>query len=452
MRDEQKAFAELSQYLNNIQAERSEELAEKGMEFSEIKKELASLNDFAYEFEDIGYDLGNYVYEMGEFAVDARDRHKTNQDYAQFKKNLIKEGKIEEAEAVEIIPVDLEAVVATLKAGESDFSKINVNIKSNVEALLLKIPVLDDPEVNAKLEKFKRVTGVFLKNVPLFEEKLQAWDVTKKVAISTAFTSFIFGKEWVTGGALQDWYGLLPLLSGSLTVAFIAMLIAAPLGVGAAVYVNQVAGPRELAIVKPYIEFISAIPSVVIGFFGIAIFGEFIRQVSNWDALSWIGFFPLGERLNAFTAGCLLALMAIPTIFTLAEDAINNVPKAYKEASVAMGANRLQTTARIIVPTALSGIISAVLLGFGRVIGETMVVLLCAGNRIAIPDLTAGVGAVFEPVHTMTGIIAQELGEVEHGSIHYRALFMIGLALFSLSLGINYAAQKIVIKYQVSRG
>jgi phosphate transport system permease protein len=139
--------------------------------------------------------------------------------------------------------------------------------------------------------------------------------------------------------------------------------------------------------------------------------------------------------------------MAIPTIFTLAEDAINHVPRHFKEASYAMGATRLQTTMRVIVPTALSGIISATMLGFGRVIGETMVVLLCAGNRIKIPDFTSGAGVFFEPVHTMTGIIAQEMGEVVHGSLHYRALFMVGIVLFFASLLINYGAQWVVKKY-----
>ncbi len=162
--------------------------------------------------------------------------------------------------------------------------------------------------------------------------------------------------------------------------------------------------------------------------------------------------FPYSERLNILTAGCLLALIAVPTIFTLAEDALNNVPRALKEASLALGASRLQTTIRIIVPAALSGIMAAVLLGFGRVIGETMVVLLCAGNRIAIPDFTQGLGFIVEPVHTMTGIIAQEMGEVVRGSIHYRALFMVGLVLFVLSLVINYAAQHIVRRYRISVG
>ena len=197
----------------------------------------------------------------------------------------------------------------------------------------------------------------------------------------------------------------------------------------------------EKRLIKPY-KFISAIPSVVLGF-GIAVVGQAIRALSQMPFLKWVPFFPISERLNVFTAGCLLALMAIPTIFTLSEDALRNVPRGFKEASYALGANRLQTIGRVLVPASLSGIISAILLGLGRVIGETMVVLLCAGNRIAIPDFTQGLGAVFQPVHTMTGIIAQEMGEVVRGSIHYRALFMVGLVLFFLTLGINYVAQNL---------
>ena len=191
---------------------------------------------------------------------------------------------------------------------------------------------------------------------------------------------------------------------------------------------------------------------MVLGFFGIAVLGQLLRALSQQSWLAWVPGFPYSERLNILTAGCLLALIAVPTIFTLAEDALNNVPRAFKEASFALGASRLQTTMKIIVPASLSGIISAVLLGLGRVIGETMVVLLCAGNRIAIPDFTQGLAFIVEPVHTMTGIIAQEMGEVVRGSIHYRALFVVGLVLFVLSLLINYVAQKIVRRYRISVG
>jgi phosphate transport system permease protein len=235
-------------------------------------------------------------------------------------------------------------------------------------------------------------------------------------------------------------------------VSIVALLIAVPLGVASAIYVSEIASKLEQRFIKPYIEFISAIPSVVLGFFGIAVVGQAVRTASASPWLDCVPFFPISERLNVFTAGALLALMAVPTIFTLAEDALRNVPRAFTEASYALGATRLQTLLRIIVPASLSGIISAILLGLGRVIGETMVVLLCAGNRIAIPDFTQGLGAFFQPVHTMTGIIAQEMGEVVRGSIHYRALFMVGLVLFALTLLINLAAQKIAARYRMSIG
>ena len=242
------------------------------------------------------------------------------------------------------------------------------------------------------------------------------------------------------GGEWQDFYGILPLLTGSLMIAIVALLIAIPVGIGAAIYTNQFASLREQKLIKPIIEFIQAIPSVVLGFIGIFILGEALRTLSTSPALAWFPGFPMDERLNIFTAGCLLALMSIPTIFSLAEDAINNVPAAYSEASEALGASKLQTTFRVVVPAAFSGILAAVLLGFGRVIGETMVVLLVAGNRIKIPDFSAGVGAFFQPAHTMTGIIAQELGEVPVGSVHYRALFVVGILLFAIVLGINATA------------
>ncbi|HSG72241.1 MAG TPA: phosphate ABC transporter permease subunit PstC, partial [Planctomycetaceae bacterium] len=314
--------------------------------------------------------------------------------------------------------MNLEERFQLLKATEAKFLDTSRTLEKAIPALVENAPDFEDEELQAKMDRFVELSNLFVSEIPNFEQALSSWNRDTPIGLGDAFTAFVFGKKWVTNSSVQDWYGIMPLLAGSLLVSLIAMAFAIPLGVGAAIYVNQVANPLEQNLIKPYIEFISAIPSVVIGFFGIAVFGTMIRNISGWEILSGIDFFPLSERLTAFTAGGLLALMSIPTIFTLAEDALNNVPSSYKEASMAMGSTRLQTILRIIVPTALSGIISAVLLGFGRVIGETMVVLLCAGNRIDIPDFTEGLGVVFEPVHTMTGIIAQELGEVVNGSIH----------------------------------
>jgi phosphate transport system permease protein len=342
--------------------------------------------------------------------------------------------------------------LAALRSATDKFAQIADSMKAQINELLAAPPALTSAKEGKAFAKWKAEVEDYLKQLPAVVEKLRAWDPNKPVPAYRAITSFLFGTQWITASFWQDWYGIIPLFVGSLMVSIVALLIAVPLGVCGAIYVSEVASPIEKSLIKPYIEFISAIPSVVLGFFGIAVLGETIRAISRASFMQWVPFFPISERLNVFTAGCLLALMAVPTIFTLAEDALRNVPRGFKEASYALGANRLQTILRVLVPASLSGIVSAVLLGLGRVIGETMVVLLCAGNRIAIPDFTQGLGAFFQPVHTMTGIIAQEMGEVVRGSIHYRALFMVGLVLFAITLAINYGAQKLVMRYRMSIG
>ena len=370
----------------------------------------------------------------------------TPEDRTLFSSFLKKE--MAETEAM-IVPVDFARAIAEVTGEQERLGEIMAKMDSDISEILAKTDALDlgSRALEKRIEHFKELNRIYIASIPEQLEKLAEWDQTKPVPLTQAIVSFITGKDWITASDQQDWYGLLPLLTGSLLISMIALFFAVPFGVGAAIYVNQIAGSKERNFIKPYIEFVSAIPSVVIGFFGVVVFGEAIRLLSQQDFMAWVPFFPVQERLNAFTAGCLLALMAIPTIFTLAEDAINNIPRHFKEASLAMGATSLQTTVRIIVPTALSGIISAIMLGFGRVIGETMVVLLCAGNRIKIPDFTEGLGVFFDPVHTMTGIIAQEMGEVVQGSLHYRALFMVGIVLFFLSLLINFSAQWVVRRF-----
>ena len=281
--------------------------------------------------------------------------------------------------------------------------------------------------------------------------QMKAWQWDEPIPKLKAGTHFLFGGDWITNSSWQDFYGVVPLFTGSLLIAITALLIAMPFSVGAAIYTNQFAGQREQAFIKPAIEFIQAIPSVVLGFIGIAVLGDLIKSVSNVEWLQWIPGFPVQERLNIFNAGCLLALMAVPTIYSLAEDAINNVPRTFSEASEALGATKLQTVFRVVVPTASSGILAAMLLGLGRIFGETMVVLLVAGNRLAIPDFSDGPGVVFQPAGTMTGIIAQELGEVSRGSSHWQALFMVGILLFFVSLIINAAARILVRRFAVPR-
>lgn len=322
---------------------------------------------------------------------------------------------------------------------------IHTDLRHACESILTKLPpALSQPEADRLLRAARNATPVFLTGLDAAPKQISEWRHDLPVPLSNAIRSFLTGKDWVTGGEWQDFYGILPLLVGSLMISMVALCLAIPAGIGAAIYINQFSSPVEQAVIKPVIEFIQAVPSVVLGFIGILVFGTALRDLSQLDSLSWVPGFPIEERLNIFTAGCLLALMSIPTIFTLAEDALNNVPSAYAEASDALGASRIQTSFRVIIPAAFSGILAAVLLGLGRVIGETMVVLLVAGNRIKIPDFSSGIGAFLQPSHTLTGIIAQELGEVPLGSVHYRALFVVGILLFTIVLTINATAHKFV--------
>ncbi len=423
-----------------------------GLTLEAANARLAEFDDYAARFGDAADPLRGMVSDLSEVATAIKTKFLVNEDKKEERQQLVAGRKAAEAGAVVITTVDFSTELLPLRDSLPAYREANREFSTRLGALLAAAPRLPEPELQRRMDRFAELGRTYVATFPGIERDLAVWDHARPVSAAEAFTAFIFGRQWLTASFWQDWYGVVPLLTGSFLVALVALSLAVPLGVGAAVYVNQIASQREQRFIKPGIEFISAFPSVVLGFFGIAVLGQALRAMSQLPWLSWVPGFPYSERLNILTAGCLLALIAVPTIFTLAEDALNNVPRALKEASLALGASRLQTTIRIIVPASLSGIISAVLLGLGRVIGETMVVLLCAGNRIAIPDFTQGLGFIVEPVHTMTGIIAQEMGEVVRGSIHYRALFMVGLVLFVLSLSINYAAQHIVRRYRISIG
>jgi len=342
--------------------------------------------------------------------------------------------------------VDFEGAFQQVQDREDELFGILASLEAQLREMVRTVPDLASGKLEADLAGLGGRVEDYAASLRETRQKLMNFERTEPVGWASSLIKFIFGTRWITNSSFQDFYGIVPLLSGSLLISAIALVLAVPFGVGMAIYVNQIASPKEREIIKPSIEFIQALPSVVLGLFGVVVFGTFLRNVSELEWLAWVPGFPMAERLTALTAGCLLALMAVPTIFSLAEDALQNVPNAFKEASLAMGATRFQTIARIIVPSALSGIISAILLGFGRVIGETMVVLLVAGNTIQIP------GSIFDPVHTMTGIIAQEIPEVPGGTIHYRALFCVGIVLFFFSLLINYLAQQIVRKFRIAEG
>ncbi|MGC9359970.1 MAG: phosphate ABC transporter permease subunit PstC [Anaerolineae bacterium] len=247
--------------------------------------------------------------------------------------------------------------------------------------------------------------------------------------------SDLLGTRWYP---TFDIYGTLPLILGSAFVTLAALVLAVPLGVITAVFVREVAPFWARDILKPMIEVLAGIPSVVLGFFGMQYISPIVRDVLGA---------PTG--LTALTGSVILAYMALPTLISVAEDALDAVPKTYRDAGLAMGASRWQTIWRVTVPAARPGIVTAIMLGMGRAIGETMAVMMVTGNAARMP---LSLDALMKPVRTMTATIAAEMGEVAKGSVHYRALFGIGIILFVVTFLINLAAASIMFKKRPGGG
>jgi phosphate transport system permease protein len=236
----------------------------------------------------------------------------------------------------------------------------------------------------------------------------------------------LFAVRWYP---IEGYFGILPLISGSLIVTLGAMLVSVPLGVGTAVYLSEVAPRSTREVLKPLIEVLAGLPSVVLGFLGIIAAAPLLRRLLD-----------LPTGLTAFAGAVLLGLIAIPTIVSIAEDALNTVPAAYRQAALAVGATPWQTIWGVTLPAARSGVLTAVMLGMGRALGETMAVMMVTGNA---PTLPHGLDALFMPVRTMTATIASEMGEVATGSPHYQVLFLIGIVLFLFSLVVNVLASSV---------
>jgi len=239
----------------------------------------------------------------------------------------------------------------------------------------------------------------------------------------------LIGSRWYP---IEGTFGLVPLVLGSLLVTLAATLIAVPLGVATAVFIAEVAPRSVREVLKPFIEVMAGLPSVMLGFLGIAILApELYHRLG------------LATGLTAFTGALLLGWIAIPTIVSVAEDALDAVPRGYRDGALALGANRWQTIWRVTLPAARGGVLTAVMLGIGRAFGETMAVMMVTGNAAVIPR---GWGALFQPVRTMTATIAAEMGEVAGGSTHYHVLFMIGILLFLISLVVNLVGASVVFR------
>ncbi|MBW1642896.1 MAG: phosphate ABC transporter permease subunit PstC [Deltaproteobacteria bacterium] len=257
---------------------------------------------------------------------------------------------------------------------------------------------------------------LFMEGIPLFK--------------TVSFSDFIFGKLWYPTDDPAD-FGIFPLILGSLAVTIFSATLSIPLGVLTAIYLAEIASKRISEIVKPVIEMLAALPSVVIGFFGMVIVSPFLQEMFG---------IPVG--LNLFNASIMLAFMSVPTICSISEDAIFSVPAVLKEGSLALGATHLETIIRVILPASISGISTAVILGLSRAIGETMVVLMVAGGAAMIP------ASIFDPVRPLPATIAAEMAEAPFRTDHYYALFAIGIVLFLFTMGFNLLADYMSNKYR----
>ena len=232
---------------------------------------------------------------------------------------------------------------------------------------------------------------------------------------------------------IEDYFGIIPLILGSLVVTLGAAVLAIPFGLGTAIFISEIAPQWLKEILKPLVEILAGFPSVMLGFLGILILSPSLRRLLD-----------LPTGLTALTGALLLAGIAIPTIVSIAEDGLNTVPKSYREASLAVGANQWQTIWGVTLPAARSGVLTAVILGIGRAIGETMTVMMVTGNA---PVLPIKLNSIISPIRTMTATIASEMGEVATGSTHYHVLFLIGIILFLISLVVNITASAIVFRH-----
>ncbi len=267
------------------------------------------------------------------------------------------------------------------------------------------------------------IVALALIMIYLFIEGLPIFQVT-------SVTDFLFGNYWYPTDDPPD-FGIFPLIMASIAVTVVSSAIAIPLGVLTAVYMAEITSRKVRGFIKPIVELLAALPSVVIGFFGMVVVAPFLQST-----------FDLNTGLNLFNASIMLAFMSVPTICSVSEDAIYSVPRELKEASLALGATHCQTIFRVVIPASLSGISTAVILGMSRAIGETMVVLMVAGGAALIPT------SIFDPVRPMPASIAAEMAEAPFRSNHYHALFAIGMVLFVFTLVFNIVADYVSEKHK----
>ncbi len=297
-----------------------------------------------------------------------------------------------------------------------------------------------DEEVGAEFEFLPDKLNALVDSNPtmlaVYQDKYIAKKFTGKIVnvAKNNIPDFITGKQWFPTAEPAVQLGVAPLILGTLLVPFFAILFALPVGLATAIYMAEVADERLRKILKPVIELLAGIPSVVYGFFGLIVIVPMIHDVFN---------LPVGE--TALAGSIVLGIMALPTIITVSEDAIRNTPRSMKEASLALGANKWQTIYRVVIPYSMSGISAAAILGIGRAIGETMAVLMVTGNAAVMPK------SLLQPVRTIPATIAAELGEAPAGGVHYQALFALGCILFLITMAINIWVQAISTRRKMNK-
>lgn len=300
--------------------------------------------------------------------------------------------------------------------------------------------IYSEEQIGANLENlpalFSNVTDSISGIVAFIPKSYVHSDFKGKIVQTdnVAVGEFLGGKEWFPTAEPAAQMGILPLILGTLWVSLGAILLSLPLGLAVAIYLAEIAHPKVRNTFKPIIELLAGIPSVVYGFFGLVVIVPLIQSIFN---------LPVGE--TALAGSIILAIMALPTIITIAEDSIRTTPRSMKEASLALGASRWQTIYKIVIPYSISGITAAAILGIGRAIGETMAVLMVTGNAASIPH------SFLEPVRTIPATIAAELGESPQGGLHYQALFILGSILFVITLIVNLTVEYISSKQKLAK-
>lgn len=307
---------------------------------------------------------------------------------------------------------------------------------NNAEIVLISIDEIynnyTEEQLGSNLENMAVcVNDYFSKNdnaIGYFENKYLSKDFPGKIVKTSKITlkEFFTGKEWYPTAVPSAQFGVLPLIMGTLWVTFLAILFALPIGLITAIYMAEIASEKVRKILKPVIELLAGIPSVVYGFFGLVVLVPFIQQLFG---------LPVGE--TALAGSIILGIMALPTIITVSEDAIRSTPVTLKEASLALGASHWQSIKRVVIPAASSGILASFILGIGRAIGETMAVLMVTGNAAIMPK------SFLEPVRTIPATIAAELGEAPFGGTHFKALFALGIILFVITFIFNSMVEMI---------